>query len=166
VHAMGFSNFATGFLVALPFAVCVIALVLWGRYSDRNGDRYRCVALPLLLAGGGFAVASLSHYAPFLLLALSCAAIGTIACEGPFWTLPSSFLRGPAAAASIGLVRTIGAFGAFSGSFIVGLLREESGGYAVPMAVLAGTVVLTAIGILGLGRAMASPAKILPAPLI
>ena len=36
VQAMGFSNLATGFLVALPFAATMIAMFLWGRSSDRK----------------------------------------------------------------------------------------------------------------------------------
>jgi ACS family tartrate transporter-like MFS transporter len=163
VQAMGFTSFATGFLVALPFAVSAIALILWGRFSDRKRDRSWHVALPLLLAGGGLAVASVSPSNLVSLLALSCAVIGTIAFVGPFWSLPSSFLRGPAAAASIGLVRTIGAFGGFSGSFVVGLLRDGTGGYPVPMAVLACSLMLTAIGVLGLGRALAPRLAMAPA---
>ena len=57
VQEMGFSNRATGFVVALPYVASMGAMILWGRSSDARGERTWHLALALLLvAGGAFAV--------------------------------------------------------------------------------------------------------------
>src|SRR4029077_1403648 len=39
VQAMGFSTLATGFLVSLPYAITMAAMIAWGRSSDASGER-------------------------------------------------------------------------------------------------------------------------------
>ena len=97
------------------------------------------------------------------LAALICAAVGLFAIYGPFFSLPSSFLRGPAAAGGIALVNAIATSGGFVGPTIIGMLKEETGGYAAGMAVLALALVLSAVIVLALGRAMAARAAMLRA---
>src|ERR1700687_3921154 len=95
--------------------------------------------------------------------ALTCAAVGLFAIYGPLFSLPSSFLRGPAAAGVMPLVNTIGTSGGFVRPTIIGMLKEETGGYAAGMAVLALALVLSAVIVLVLGRAMAARAAMLRA---
>jgi MFS family permease len=74
VQAMGFSNTATGLIVALPFAACVPVMILWGRSSDAKDERIWHVALPAL-----FAAACLAALPPLALSSAcrrrSCAAV-------------------------------------------------------------------------------------------
>ena len=81
--------------------------------------------------------------------------MGLLAAFGPFFSLPSSFLGGTAAAGGIALVNAIGALGAFFGPVIIGVLKEQTGNYASAMAALALGLVLSAAIVLALGRAMA-----------
>jgi len=82
--------------------------------------------------------------------------VGSMALQGPFWVLPSAFLSGAAAAGGIALINTMGtAAGGFAGPYILGFLRQATGGYAVGMAVLAIGPMLTAAIVLALGRAAA-----------
>ena len=84
VQAMGFSNLATGFVVALPYVAGMGAMILWGRSSDARGERIWHVALPVLLAASGFAVASLAQ------TDLACAGGAHVCCgrrlgpQGPY----------------------------------------------------------------------------------
>jgi ACS family tartrate transporter-like MFS transporter len=153
VQAMGFSNSATGFVVALPFAASMAAMILWGRASDRRGERIWHVALPLLLAAAALLVASSDL---FVLVALALALVGIFAAYGPIFSLPSMFLSGPAAAAGIGVANVIGNVGSFLGPFIIGVLRETTGNYGASMAALAICLVMSAAAVVfGVGRAMA-----------
>ena len=154
VRAMGFTNAETGFVIAVPFALSVVALVVWGRLSDRAQERFWFVALPLFLSAAGLITASMVQSQAVALVAITAAVIGIIGVVGPFWTLPSSFLGGTAAAASIGLVRTIGSFGGFVGPVLVGFLRESTGGFAAPIAALALAMMLAGLLVLALGYVM------------
>jgi len=161
VQAMGFSNMATGFLVALPFAVTMAAMAFWGRSSDRSGERIWHVALPALVAMTGLLIASASSSNLFVFVALSLAVISFMALQGPFWSLPQSYLGGTAAAGGIALINTIGTgAGGFLGPNIVGVLKEAYGGYAVAMAVLAIAPAMTALVVLSLKKSVAPKAAL------
>ena len=138
VKAMGFSNRATGFVTALPYVVSMIGMILWGRSSDARDERVWHVVLATLLAAAGFIAASLAQSYILVLVALTVAASAGFAALGPFYSLLSSFLRGTAAAGGIALVNAIGTgVGGFAGPIVVGILKEETGGYASGMAALA-----------------------------
>src|SRR4029077_5422383 len=60
IQAMGFSNRATGFVAAVPYAVSMAAMIAWGRASDVRNNRVRDTALTMLLAAAALAVAGFS----------------------------------------------------------------------------------------------------------
>jgi ACS family tartrate transporter-like MFS transporter len=155
VQAMGFSNLTTGFVVAVPYGTSVIAMILWGRSSDRKSERIWHMALPLLLAAAAFAGASVTHNYLLTLGALTLALVGILSIYGPFYSLPSSFLSGSAAAGGIALINGLGSFGSFMGPTVIGVLKERTGDYAAAMAMLAVCLVVAAVIVLALGRAMA-----------
>ncbi len=154
VQGMGFSNLATGFVIAPAYAVATIAMILWGRSSDKRNERVWHVALPAIMMMAAFLTSSLAHSNLVIFLALSLVLVGSMALQGPFWVLPSAFLGGAAAASGIALINTMGtAAGGFAGPYILGFLKQATGGYAVGMAVLAIGPLLTAGIVLALGRA-------------
>jgi ACS family tartrate transporter-like MFS transporter len=156
VQAMGFSNIATGFLVALPYAATMVAMVMWGRSSDKSGERIWHVAVPALVAMTGLLVASLTGANLVVFLALSFVLMSLMSLQGPFWALPQSYLGGVAAAGGIAFINTIGTgAGGFVGPNIVGVLKEAYGGYGVAMAVLALAPAMTAIVVLSLKNSVA-----------
>jgi ACS family tartrate transporter-like MFS transporter len=138
VQSMGFSNFANGFVVALPYLLAVGAMIWWGHSSDKRGERIWHVIAPVLLAAFGFSIGAASSSDLVVLLGITLVIIGLDAVIGPFWSLPSSFLRGPAAAGGIALINTFGTgAGGFIGPFAIGYMLESSGGYSSSMAMLA-----------------------------
>ena len=155
VQAMGFSNRATGFIVALPYLVSTGAMIHWARSSDARGDRIWHAALSALVAATGFAGASLAQSDLLVLVALTFTAVGVLSTFSPLSSLVKSFLSGPAAASGLALYNAIGSVGGFTGPYIIGALREESGTYSSSMAVLSIILVLTATILVALGRAMA-----------
>ena len=155
IHAMGFSSRATGFVSALPYLAGMGAMIFWGRSSDASGERIWHIALGWLLAAAGFAVATISQDPALTLLGLTLAVMGALAAFGPFYSVPSSFLTGPAAAGGIALINSIATLGGFFGPVVVGILKERTGGYSAGFAVLAFELVLASFIVLALGRAMA-----------
>jgi ACS family tartrate transporter-like MFS transporter len=154
VQGMGFSNFANGFVVALCFIAGMIAMIAWARRSDAKGERIWHVAIPLLLGAFGLALAAVAQSNLLILLSLALALVGTLSYNGPFFSLPSTFLAGTAAAGGIGFVNTIGSLGRFIGPYGVGVLKESSGGYASAMAAMATAMMISAIIVLVMGRKM------------
>jgi ACS family tartrate transporter-like MFS transporter len=138
VQSMGFSNLANGFVVALPYLLAVGAMIWWGHSSDKRGERIWHVIAPVLLAAFGFFIGASSSSDLAVLLGITLVILGLDAVIGPFWSLPSSFLRGPGAAGGIALINTFGTgAGGFIGPYAIGYLLEQSGGYSSSMAMLA-----------------------------
>ncbi len=153
VQDMGVSNFANGFVVALPYAVAMGAMILWGHLSDKKAERIWHVVWPTLLAAFGFVVASLTQSDMIVLFALALVVIGLDAVIGPFWSLPSAFLRGSAAAGGIALINSFGTgLGGALGSYLIGYIKEATGGYALSMALLALGLLGACVIVLGFGR--------------
>jgi ACS family tartrate transporter-like MFS transporter len=153
IQGMGVANLATTFVVAVPYAIGMAAMIYWGRLSDLRGERIWHVALPSLTAAAGCLVASFAQIDIVVLLALGVVVISLLAVQGPFFSLPSSYLSGSAAAAGIGLVNTLGTgAGGLLGPSVIGLLKERSGTYGSSMAVLAVGLLFSALVVLALGR--------------
>jgi MFS transporter, ACS family, tartrate transporter len=108
VQAMGFSNFANGFVMVLPFAAAAGAMIAGGRSRSRRGERIRHVALPWLLAASAFAVMSIVQSTSMMLAALTFGLPAYYAAYGAFNSLAPSFLRGTTAALGLVLAALIG----------------------------------------------------------
>jgi ACS family tartrate transporter-like MFS transporter len=139
-------------------------LFLWGRSRDATGERIRHVALPALLAASGLTVASLAQNDLIVFVALTFAVIGILSALPPLNILPSSFLRGPAVAGGVALFNSIGGLGGFFGPTVVGLIKEETGGYEAGMATLAVGLVVSATIVLIIGRVLRKPQTVRASP--
>jgi MFS transporter, ACS family, tartrate transporter len=155
VQGMGFSNFATGFVVALPYLASAGAMIAWGRSSDARGERIWHLVLAWLLCAFGLAVASLAQSTVLELFGLTLAVVGIFTAISHLMTLPSLFLRGPAAAGAIGLINAIVALGGVVAPPVIGVLKEQTGSYAPAMALIAGGLVISSSLVLTLRRSLA-----------
>jgi MFS transporter, ACS family, tartrate transporter len=138
------SNSTVG-LVSAAISVLMAAAMIWnGMHSDRAGERRGHILVPALVAATGFfAAARLPGAAAILALALIPMGIGSI--YGPAWSIPSSLLSNASAAAGLGLVGTIANFGGFFGPYLVGFLKDKTGGYSSSFEVLAGLLVVAGL---------------------
>ncbi len=111
----GLSDIQTGFVTAVPFVFAAIGLVLVARSSDRTGERKWHTALAALF-GGLFLAASAVAPTPLVgLMLISAAAFGVWAVLGVFWSLPTQFLTGAAAAAGLAAINGFAQIGGFAG---------------------------------------------------
>lgn len=105
-------GFKASLITAVPWIFALIGTYNIPRYSDRTGIRRNLAALTLLAAGLGIGLSAFSG--PVLgIAALSVAAIGFIAVQPVFWTMPTNILTGSALAAGIGFINMFGAVGGF-----------------------------------------------------
>lgn len=133
---------------ALPYLAAAVGMVIVAGHSDRTGERRWHVAACAWTAALGFAAASQTRSAPASLGALAVAAVGVWGAFGPFWTLPSSFLSGRAAAGGIALVNSVGNIGGFAGPSLLGVVRDRTGRFEGGLLLVAAT--LAAGGVLAL----------------
>lgn len=138
----GLDPLHVGFLTAIPYLFAAIAMVLWGRHSDKTGERRWHIALPLLLAACAFAWSAYSGPLLPTMIALSLATLGFYAAFGPFWSLPTALLTGTGAAAGIALVNSMGNAAGFTGPYIVGLLKQATGSFSAALLFLAAALAL------------------------
>lgn len=132
-------------LSAVPYIAATIGLVAIGARSDRTGERRWHVAVPCLIGAAGFALTVMAPQTLAISLAmLSIAAFGIWGALGPFWTLPTEFLRGPAAAGGIAIVNSVGNVGGFAGPFVIGWIHEFTGGFSAGLLTLAGVLLIGA----------------------
>jgi ACS family tartrate transporter-like MFS transporter len=137
VKAFGFSNAQTGFITAVPYLFGSVAMVLWARHSDSSRERVWHVGLPLLLTAAALAVSGYSENPTITMLALIVAAIGTFCTFAVFWTLPTAWLSGTAAAGGIALINSIGNLAGFGGPYLIGWVKDLTGNAATGLLVLA-----------------------------
>jgi MFS transporter, ACS family, tartrate transporter len=140
-------------------------MILGGRSSSKRDERVWHVALPLLLAACAFTTAGIMQSTTAVLATLAFGWLTFYPAYGPFFSLPSTFLRGAAAAGGIGLFNTFGSLGGFFGPSLFGVLKERSGDYATGLAAASFGLVLTALIVLAVGRALA-PRPVLVAPTV
>ena len=127
-------------------------MVWWGRRSDRLVERRFHAAFPLFVAAVGIAASTALDDPTLKMLALCVAGFGIFACLPVFWTLPTAFLSGAAAAAGIAVINSIGNLAGFAGPFAMGWIKDTTGSYAGGLLLLAGLGVLAMGIVLMLGH--------------
>jgi MFS family permease len=146
LKGFGLSNLQTGFLNSVPYGIASILMVLWGRHSDRTGERRWHTALALLLIAFGLGTLAITTgmLAPTVML-LSCALIGAYSFKGPFWALSSTWMSPKAAAAGLAGINAIANLVGGGAISLVGVIKDSTGSFAVALLPL---VLLTLAGAL------------------
>ena len=105
-------NLKVGLVSAIPWICAIVATFVIPRYAQKTGQHRTIAAVTLAISGLGIAVSASAS--PFIsIVALCFAAAGFIAVQPLFWTFPTSYLGGIAAASGIALVNALGSLGGF-----------------------------------------------------
>jgi ACS family tartrate transporter-like MFS transporter len=148
VKAFGFTNVQTGFVTAIPYLFGSIAMILWARHSDRTRERVWHVGLPLLLIAVALAASGVVTNPTVTMVALTVAAIGVFCTFALFWTLPTAWLSGTAAAGAIAMINSIGNLAGFGGPYLIGFVKETTGSTSTGLLVLAAMPLIAGILVL------------------
>ncbi|KWC90986.1 MFS transporter [Burkholderia cepacia] len=137
-----------GLLSAIPFLVAIVVMNLFGHSADKRRERRWHLIVPALMGAVGFAVAaSYSHNTAVSIVFLSLAAGGVLTCAPLFWSLPTAFLAGSAAAAGIAIINSVGNLAGFASPYVIGYLKDVTHSTASGMYVLAAMLVIGAIAV-------------------
>ncbi len=152
IKQLGVSTMTVGLLNMVPPTVSVLAMYLWSRNSDRTGERSWHVVIACLAAAVGLFLAGWSTGLIGVILTLTLVNIGISSAKPPLWSMPTLFLSGPAAAAGIATINSIGNLGGFVGPTMIGVIKQQTGSFAGGLYFVAGLLILSAIVTLLLAR--------------
>jgi sugar phosphate permease len=107
-------GFQASLVTAIPWVFALIAVATFPRIADRT-RKHRLIGTTLLLvtACGIVISGTLSHNPVLAIGGLCLAAMGFVSMQPIFWTLPTEYMTGYAAAAGIGLINSLGNLGGF-----------------------------------------------------
>jgi len=153
VKSFGLTNWQTGLLNAVPFGIAAVWMILWGRSSDRTGERVWHNALPL----GWMVLAMIATFAAIgslwaMIPLLTLIAAGTYASKGPFWALSSEWLGAGAAAAGLAQINALGNLSGFVFNYLIGWIQAETGSFPLALMPIAAVAALGTISVLVIGR--------------
>ena len=136
-----------GWLSALPYLAAVIAMlgVSWG--SDKLQKRKRFVWPPLLIASfafyGSYALGAEHFWLSYTLLVIAGACM--YAPYGPFFAIIPEILPSNVAGGAMALIKSMGALGSFSGSYLVGYLNSETGSPGASYLLMSGALLISVV---------------------
>ncbi len=152
VKGFGVTNVQAGLLSALPYVVGLVSVVWWGRRSDRKLERRFHLAFPLFIASAGIAVSTALDDPAMKMVALSAAGFGIFGALPVFWTFPTAFLSGAAAAVGIALINSLGNLAGFAGPYAMGRLKDLTGTYTIGLLSVSAAGFLAMFIVLALGH--------------
>jgi ACS family tartrate transporter-like MFS transporter len=156
IKSFGLTDIQTGLLNSVPFGVASVLMLLWGRNSDRTGERKWHTAVPLALLAASLALAGLTGALAPTIAILCVAVTATYIMKGPFWALSTEWMSAGVAAAAIAQINAIGNLGGFFGSYLLGTIKEATGSFALGLLPLAGLSAVGFVLVLSLGRQQAA----------
>ena len=150
----GLPNLMVTFIVAIPYAVALLAMLAVGWSSDRRGERRWHTVGSMVVASLGLLLSALAQDHLGLALAMFCIAAAGLSSYLPcFWALTTNFLVGSAAAAAIGLINSVGNLGGFVGPYLIGYLNTVTGSFFGGVLYLSCSALVAALLILRLRQA-------------
>jgi MFS transporter, ACS family, tartrate transporter len=141
----GRSDLAVGMITAAMSAATIGAMLFNSWHSDGTGERARHVAVPIAITAVGFVGCAFFRDPMLALFCLALVPIGHCGSYGPFWSLPTSFLSGSAAAGGVALVTSLAAAGGFIGPALMGFLKDKTGTHVIAFELLAALAFTAAV---------------------
>jgi D-galactonate transporter len=130
-----------GMLTSIPYGVAALVMVLMGRHSDHTGERrWHTAAMGLMGCAGLIVSAIYGSNTMIAMAALTVATAGILSTLPLFWTLPTAYLTGTAAAAGIAVINSIGNLAGFVSPYMVGAIKDATQSTAGGLYLIAGSL--------------------------
>jgi MFS family permease len=114
-----------GMLTAIPNALAVVMMLVTGASSDKYRERRWHIVVPFACTAFGLIASTFfSGNTAITVILLSIANAGVAAAMPVVWALPSTFLRGTAAAAGIAFACSIANLGGFASTYVLGWMKD------------------------------------------
>jgi MFS family permease len=139
------SNVTIGFLTGACYAVASIAMIAWAAWVDRTGRKIRNLTLACLVSAIGLVIAIVTANFWLSLLWITLALSGITSARAIFWTIPTRFLTGLAAAGGLAFINSIATLGGFVGPYAMGWTRDATGSFSAGLMAMAGLLLLSTV---------------------
>ena len=139
------SNVAIGFLTGGCYVVASVAMIIWAAWVDRTGRKINNLTLACLVASIGLVLAIVTANFWLSLTWITVALAGITSARAIFWTIPTRFLTGLAAAGGLAFINSVATLGGFVGPYAMGWLRDTTGSFSAGLMVMAGFLVLATV---------------------
>jgi MFS transporter, ACS family, tartrate transporter len=143
-----YSNTVVGLLAVLPQLAGLVSMVLVSRSSDQRLERRYHAAISALAGGIGWLLLGTTTSPVVSILLLSLVAAGIYSMFGPFWSLPSEFLTGYAAASGIAFINSMASLGGFAGPYAIGLIIDKTGSLYLGLACVGISMLVSAMSLI------------------
>jgi D-galactonate transporter len=143
--------FNIGMFTAIPYSAAIVAMLFFGRRADKHRERRWHLVVPMLLGAVGLIGSALAGGSTGVAVAfLALAAAGVLTSSPLFWSLPTAFLSGSAAAAGIAAINSVGNLAGFVSPYLIGWIKDlthstDLGMYALAAVLVAGAVVVLTV---------------------
>jgi ACS family tartrate transporter-like MFS transporter len=146
----GISAVQIGLANALPWAGAMLGTYYNSVHSDRTGERFWHIAVPAIIAA--LAIVAAWGFGAGMpgLAAMFIAGLGLGAAQGAFWALPTSLLKPSTFAVAAVAINIAGSSGGLIVPHVIGIVREHTGSFAAPTALIAGMLLLAAVLVAGI----------------
>ena len=142
----GWSTLKVGWAIVIPMALSLAGMMFVGYSSSRMGEKRWHGAIPMFLAAAGMGIGTYIHHPLVNLVFVCLTAIGVYGAFGVWWSYPTSFLSGVAAAGAVGLINSVGNIGGYLGSYLTGFVKDATGSFHAAYLLFA--IFLLAAGLL------------------
>jgi hypothetical protein len=138
-------GFEVGVVTAIPWVCALAAAYFVPRIAERHRNHAVLAMVVLAISAGGIAL-SVNAPSPLIaLIALCFAAAGFISVQPLFWSFPTAYLGGAAAAGGIALINSLGALGGFVAPNLKNGAEQYFASPAAGLNLLAVTTVIGAL---------------------
>jgi ACS family tartrate transporter-like MFS transporter len=147
----GLSDRTVTSLLLVPAFMGVVGMLVNGWHSDKTSERRWHVAIPLVSSGLMFVFLLLVRHNVSLVVLFLLLASGLYYAFYPvFWAIPTMLLSESAAAATFGLINSVGQCGGFIGPYVVGFLNDRTHSLNASFAFIALTYLAAGVSALTL----------------
>lgn len=138
-------NSSVSFLIIVPMCIAAFFFVMNGKLAEKSGNLKPYIAIPMFIGAFGMIAGTMtsSPVLSFIFTCITC--VGVYVGMGVWWSVPTTFLSGPAAAAATGLINSVGNIGGWCGPYLVGFSKTKTGSYQTAYIILAIAMVLSGL---------------------
>ncbi|WNW09832.1 MFS transporter [Pseudomonas sp. DTU_2021_1001937_2_SI_NGA_ILE_001] len=153
LKSFGLTSMEVGLVNAIPYGLASVLMIVWGRNSDRTGERRWHTACTLLMITAGLLMTLFTSNLALTVVMLSLVLIGAYSMKGPFWALASGWLSSSTAAAGLA---AIGAMANLIGGGLMvnvyGAIHDATGSHSLALMPLAALCALGGFMVVVMGR--------------
>lgn len=144
----GLSTSLLGGAIAIPMMAALIVQLIISKTATITGDKVWHVFGTLFVGAIGLTLSPFASNLTIALILVCLSAIGIHAAMGVWWTIPTTFLTGPAAAGSIALINSCGNLGGWVGPNMMAWVKVTTGSFDLGYFIMGGAMLLSGLLVL------------------